>query len=285
MSNERIINVLVIMIMILSAFVAYQGIFSTGGPGKYEFQSIRGTQVKIHGIGLYKDMSAEVAPQGIAQDVVTLFIAIPFMLVTLVLTNKKSLKARVLLTGLLAYFLVTYLFYLAMAMYHQFYIIYVMILGMSFIAFIMNVVLLNPTEFYKRYSDRLPNKRLGLFLMFNSMIIALLWLNIILRPLFDGTLIPKETEHYTTLIVQGFDLSLLLPMGFISGYLLFKKRAFGYLFSHLYFIFLSVLMSALIAKIVAMGMLGYPIIPVIFIIPVINIGAITCSGLMFKHLK
>lgn len=239
----------------------------------------------IHGVGLYKDMSAEVAPQGIAQDVITLCLAIPLLLISLILSIKKSLKGRVLMTGLLAYFLVTYLFYLAMAMYHQFYIIYVMILGMSFMGFIMNVVLLNPTEFYKRYSDRLPNKRLGLFLMFNSMIIALLWLNIILRPLFDGTLIPKETEHYTTLIVQGFDLALLLPMGFISGYLLFKKRAFGYLFSHLYFIFLSVLMTALIAKIVAMGLLGYSIFPVIIIIPMFNIGAIVCSSVMFNRIK
>lgn len=172
-----------------------------------------------------------------------------------------------------------------MGMYNPLYIVYVLILGMSFMAFIMNIVILVPDRFHMNYNEILPNKGLGLFLMLNSVMISFLWLSIIIKPLIDGTMIPKETEHYTTLIVQGFDLALLLPMGFISGFLLYKRRSLGYLFSHLYFIFLSVLMSALIAKIIAMGMLGYSIIPVIFIIPIINIGAIICSITMFKQLK
>jgi hypothetical protein len=103
--------------------------------------------------------------------------------------------------------------------------------------------------------------------------------------MIDGSVYPVALEHYTTLIVQGLDLGFLLPLAVITGVLLIKKNRFGYLLGLGYFVFLSILMTALGAKIVAMGMNGYNIIPVIFIIPTFNIVAIICSILLFKNLK
>lgn len=81
------------------------------------------------------------------------------------------------------------------------------------------------------------------------------------------------------------DLGLLLPLAVVSGVLLIRKKPFGYLLGPVYLIFLSLLMTALTAKIIAMGMGGYNIIPVIFIIPSFNLLSIICSVLLLKNLN
>lgn len=101
----------------------------------------------------------------------------------------------------------------------------------------------------------------------------------------DGTIIPPQTEHYTTLIVQGLDLAVLLPAAFVSGVLFIRKRPMGYLLAPGYFVFLSVLMTALTAKVIALGVLGYKVIPVIFIIPAFNLAALVCTALILKNIK
>ena len=137
MKNKKVISVLVIVVAIMAIIAASSGIFSTGGNGPYEYQSIRGKTVTIHGHGLYRHMSSDVAIQGIAQDYVTLFIAVPFLLATLIFSVKGSLRSRFLLAGTLNYFLVTYLFYLEIAMFNEMFLAYVILTGTSFFAFVI----------------------------------------------------------------------------------------------------------------------------------------------------
>src|SRR5690554_5813060 len=118
MKQKKTITTLVLCIAVIAAVCAGIGIFSNYGPGPFEYESIRGEIIKIYGRGIYAHMSAEVAPQGIAQDYVTLFIGIPLLLISLWWARKGSLRGRYLLTGTLGYFLVTYLFYLIMGMYN-----------------------------------------------------------------------------------------------------------------------------------------------------------------------
>jgi hypothetical protein len=69
--REKTVSILVLVIIIFAGTAALMGILSNDGPGQYEYESIRGKTVMIYGKGLYKHMSAEVAPQGIAQDYIT----------------------------------------------------------------------------------------------------------------------------------------------------------------------------------------------------------------------
>lgn len=239
----------------------------------------------IYGKGIYQHMSAELAPQGIAQDYVTVLLGVPMLLFSLSWARKGSLKGRFLLAGTLGYFLVTYLFYLVMGMFNILFLAYVLLLGTSFFAFALVMLSLNKADILKQFSSSAPTTFSGGFLIFNSIIIGLLWLSIVIPPLMDGTVIPPEVEHYTTLIVQGLDLALLLPLAFLSGYLLIKKKPLGFLLAPIYLVFLSLLMAALTAKIIAMGLLGHNIIPVIFIIPAFMLVAITCTFLLLKNLK
>jgi len=285
MKHTKTITMLVFCIAAISAASAMVGIFSRQGPGTYEYESIRGQVITIYGKGLYQHMSAEVAIQGIAQDYVTLFIGIPLMLISLFWAGRGSVKGRFLLAGTLGYFLVTYLFYLVMGMYNPLFLAYAFLMGASFFAFTLTMLSFDVNKLPFAFRPNTPVKFTGGFLIFNAFSIASLWLSIVVPPLIEGSIYPKGLEHYTTLIVQGMDLGLLLPLAVVSGVLLIRKKPFGYLLGPVYFIFLSLLMTALTAKITAMGMRGYNIIPVIFIIPTFNLLAIICSILLLKNIE
>lgn len=262
------------MIVVLAALASYTGIYSEGGPGPHRIESVRGETVIIYGKGLYRDMSQEVAPQGIAQDYVTLFAAIPLLLIALVWARTGSLKGRYFLSGILGYFLVTYLFYLVMGMYNALFLVYVALLSMSFFAFTLTMLSFEPNTLPERFNEETPVKSTGGFLIFQCIAITLMWLGVVIPPLLSGEIIPKQVEHYTTLIVQGLDLALLLPLGILAGVLFIRKNPFGYLMTPVYFVFLSLLMVALTAKIIAMWSLGQNVMPAILIIPSFGIAAI-----------
>jgi hypothetical protein len=285
MKNQMSITILSSIIVILSAIAAFSGIFSSAGPGPFEIESIRGETVQIYGEGVYRHMSAEVAPQGIAQDFITLIIGIPLVIVSLIYTRKGSLKGRFLLAGTLGYFLVTYLFYLVMGMYNELFLVYTALLGTSFFAFMITLFSFDLNRLPQIFGESVPLKTAGGFLILNALLIALLWLEIVVPPLLDGSIIPIQTEHYTTLIVQGLDLGLLLPLAVAAGILFIWKKPMGFLAAPVYLVFLSILMIALIGKIIAIGLLGQNIIPVVIIIPAIALASITLTTLVLNSIQ
>ncbi len=273
-----------IFIALLAALSCLVGIFSGTGPGSFIYESIRGEMVEIYGKGIYKQMSADVAIQGIAQDYITCFLGIPLLLAAFFTARCSNSAAHLLLTGVLGYFLVTFTFYTAMGMYNYLFLAYVALMGLSFFAFILSIMAFDVHKLYGRFSKNTPARFTGGFLILNSLIIAVLWLGQVVPPLLDGTIYPDGLQHYTTLIVQGFDLGLLLPLSFVVGLLLYKRKAEGYLYGSIYVVFLAVLMTALTAKIIAMGLNGVNIIPAVFIIPLINIITILLAFLMLRNI-
>lgn len=285
MKQKQTITLLTLLIVLLSGIAAATGVFSDAGPGNFEYKSIWGTTVVIYGKGLYKHMSADVAVQGIAQDVVTLLVGIPLLLAALSGYRKESVKSRFLLAGVTGYFFVTYLFYMAMGMYNELFLIYVSLLGLAFFVLYNLLTSFDSEKVSSYFSLKTPVKFVGGFLIFNSVVIALMWLGRLVPPLLDGTVYPLELHHYTTMVVQGFDLGLLLPISFVTGLLLIKRKPVGFIAGVPYIIFLSILMTALTAKIAAMGITGAEIFPAVVIIPVFNLITIYCAVLMLKHIS
>lgn len=284
MKSSKSIIILVTSIILLGIVATTVGIFSSLGPGPIEFESIHGNIVTLYGKGIYKYMSSTAAPQGIAQDYVTLIIGIPLLIASLILAIKGSIRGKILLTGTLGYFLVTYLFYLVMAMYNELFLVYTVLTGASFYSFIICLLSFRYNDLNTMFKKELPVKFIGGFLIINSIAIGFLWLSRIVGPLLKGTY-PIELEHYTTLIVQGLDLSILLPAAFLSGLLIIKKDKLGYLFAPIYIVFLSILMTSLTGKILGQLLIGVDVGPVIYIIPSINLISWVCTVLFLRNVN
>lgn len=285
MKYKKIITSLCIIIALFSGIATSSGIFSSQVTPSFQYKTVRGDTVLIYGKGLYAHMSADVAVQGIAQDYITLFLGVPLLLFGLIRARNNSLRGTILLTGTVFYFLLTYLFYLAMAMYNKMFTVYILLLASSLFCLLLLLIPFDIARFRESIKSDVVYKQSGIFLMVNAGLIALLWLSIIIPPILDGTNIPKQVQHYTTLIVQGFDLAIFLPMAFVSGWMAVKKQIHGYLFTTVYMIFLSILMLALVSKILFMAAEGASVIPVIFIMPPIAGIAIYFSWRLLENLE
>ncbi|MFP4212077.1 MAG: hypothetical protein ACLFR8_12605 [Alkalispirochaeta sp.] len=285
MIHRGTITVLVIAIAIASGLAAGVGIFSTGGPGPFEYESIRGETIPIYGEGVYRHMSADVAVQGIGQDVVTLFLVIPVLIVALLLARRGGLRARLFLGGVLTYLFVQYLFYLVMGMYNPLFLVYTALAGGSFFALALVLLGVDLRALPGAITDDGVVRFAGGFLVFNAAAIGLMWLQVVVPPFIDGSIYPVELEHYTTLIVQGLDLGLLLPLSALIGVLLIHHTPMGSLLGPVYLVFLSFQMVALLGKLVAMGLSGVPVVPAIFIIPVIGVVAIGSTIGLFRRIR
>lgn len=284
MTHTRTITILVILVVLLAAVASGTGILSREGSGPSTYLSVRGETVELYGRGLYAHMSSAVAIQGIAQDYITLCVALPLLVIALILFRKGSLRATIVLAGLLLYMLLTYLFYTAMAMYNPLFLVYAALLALSLFACILVVTGIKPERLRAAIRSDRPPVLAGRFLMINGTLVALLWLSTIVPPLAFGTVYPAGLEHYTTMIVQGFDLGIFLPLGFISGLLAVRKKVHGFIFSSIYTVFLTLLMLALCAKIVWMARSGANVFPVIFIMPTICLAAGILSFFILKNI-
>ena len=116
----------------------------------------------------------------------------------------------------------------------------------------------------------------------NGALIGLLWLSVVVPPLLQGTLYPAGLAHFTTMIVQGFDLALFLPPSLLAGYWYLRRRSPGALLAGTYSVFLCLQMLALLAKVVWMRAVGVSVGPALVVIPLLLVGAIVAAILALR---
>jgi len=281
MKRTTILSLCIAALTVL--YISYNFSTLSVGSGPYPFETLHGETVMISGKGLYGNNSVAMAIQGLAHDVVTIFWALPLLLLSLYFTIKGKLWAQIMLSGVLGYFFFTFLLFLVLPAFNRMYIIWVTITLCSFFALLNCLLDFDYSKIKGRFSERFPNRAIGIFLIVNAAAIALLWLTIIAPPLFTGE-IPPGIEHYTTFPVQGLDLALALPLAFVSGIYLLKKIPAGYIWASSYIFFLSCLMPALLAKIIGMGLNGVPVGPPLVIIPIFTLGAQISGARIIKEL-
>src|ERR1700738_330040 len=106
---QRWITGLASLVAALGVLVAGAGILTAWGHTHRAFVTLRGETVPIQGGGLYAHESVSMAAQAIGQDVVTLLVAVPLLLLAIRLASTGSVRGVLLRTGALAHFAYTYL--------------------------------------------------------------------------------------------------------------------------------------------------------------------------------
>lgn len=226
----KIINVLVICIVLSALAACLAGLLTSGGPGEYSFKSINGEMVRIYGNGLYKYDSVSAAAQGKATDFVTIVLEIPLLIFSLYFTNRGSFRGKLFLTGTLGYFLYTYVSYTFLTQYNPLFIVYVLLMSLSLYSFILCFMSFDIEKIPLLFGKKLPVKFLGGFQLFLGFALGMMWLGRIAPSITKGS-VPFGLEHYSTLVIQGMDLSIIVPTAILSGVLLIRRKPFGYLLS------------------------------------------------------
>jgi hypothetical protein len=280
--KNTVLIVLTSLIIILSLISAGLGVFWQGEGRAYEFQTLRGEAVMIQGHGLYGYETVSIAAQAVAQDIVTLLVGIPLLIVSMFLFRKGSLRGKLLLSGTIAYFLYTYASFLFGAAYNILFLLYTALFSLSLFAFILSLMAIDIAAISNSFSTRLPHRSISVFLFIVGIFLLIAWLGRIIPALLANQP-PYGLESYTTLIIQALDLGLVVPAAFLSGILLWKKHAWGYLLSSIILIKGATLAIAVTAMAVNMIRIGVEVsIGETLMFPLIALAAIL---MMIKLMK
>ncbi len=254
MKHFNTLKVLIPMIGLLAFFAAGMGLFYQLPGEPYAFTSHRGENVMINGRGLYYYDTVSSAAQQQGNDVVTLFVAIPLLAVATRMAFRCSLRGRLLLTGTLGFFLYTYLSMCMLTAFNALFLIYVAIFGLSLYAFIVCMMSFNLQDLPRHFSDRLPRGLIAALLFTIGAFLALTWLKRVLSPILTGA--PPLLDNGTTMVIQAMDLSLIVPLAILSGVLLLRRSAWGYLLTSVFVlktIALGLAVSAMVVNLILNG--------------------------------
>jgi len=230
MKNPRTLLILVGLIGVLSFIAAGVGVVWQGTGKHLEFKTIHAQTVLIQGDGLYKSDSVNNAAQAIAQDVVTLGMGLPLLLISMLLYQKNQLRGKLLLSGTLAYFLYTYTSYAFGAAYNSLFLVYVALFSLSLFALIFSIRSIEVKSLPQHFSSKLPRNSISAFLFVTASFLLVAWSGRIVPAMLDNG-IPIGLENSTTLFIQVLDLGVIVPVGFLAGVLLLTKNPWGYLLS------------------------------------------------------
>ncbi|WP_167957585.1 hypothetical protein [Anaerosporobacter faecicola] len=228
MKNKKIIQILTTLILILLGIATFVGLFSRNATAFPAIRSVYGETIELYNKGIYARDSLSMGSQAVAQDFVTLVLGVPLLCISLYLIKKKKDKGLFLLVGTTAYILYTYMSYSFLIVYNDLYLIYLLLMILSFYTFLLSINEINQLKLCEKYASKFHEQSLRNILWIVGGILGLMWLGRIL-PTIGTNKAPVGLEHYSTLGIQTLDLGFIVPSCIVAGILLNKKSKWGYL--------------------------------------------------------
>ena len=284
MKHQTTLIWLVALIALLSIIAAGSGLFYQTDGEPYAFTSHRGEAVTLNGRGLYAYDTVSAAAQTQANDFVTLVLGIPLLLVSTWLACRGSLRAHLLLSGTLGFFLYTYMSMSFLSSYNALFLIYVALFSLSLFAFVISLLGIDLAGLPQRFSARLPRGWIAGALFFGGGFLLLAWLGRIVPPLLQNSL--PVLENTTSLVIQALDLGLIVPLSILSGILLLRRSAWGYLLASVAVLKFVTMGSAVTAMGINMVLAGVPASPIeLAVFPTITLLNLVMAVLLLKNIK
>jgi hypothetical protein len=258
---EAWITGLSLLVALLALIATMTGILTASGAHHRTFLSLFGETITMQGGGLYAHESVSGAAQAIGQDVVTLVVGIPLLLVTIFLVGRGSLRGKLLRAGALWYFTYTYLLMVFGAAYNPLFLVYVALFSASLFAFILSLLAIDVKRLPTQMSPHFARRTIASLMIGVGSVLALLWLGRIVPALVTGAA-PAGLESYSTLFVQAGDLGMVVPLAVLTGTLLLARHPVGYLLAGVVLVKGATLGLALMAMTITMVLAGVAISPV-----------------------
>jgi hypothetical protein len=171
--------------------------------------------------GLYEPYPASLAGL-LGQDIVTLAVGLPLLGASVWLTARGSTRGLLVWTGMLFYFAYSYYFYVTGG-FNALFLLYIAIVSTSLYGLISLLFNTDCEALKARFDPRTPIRLVSGFLVSYSPLFALMWIGLTLSTLAAGTRLDEVTHA-----VIAIDCTMLLPLLFFGGLLLWRRRPWGY---------------------------------------------------------
>lgn len=212
--------------------------------------------------GLYHD-TPTMATQAIGQDLASLVVALPVLVISALLAWRGSLRARIIWLGSLVYVLYAYVGYAFAVRFNQMFLVYVALVGCSLYALIGGLASTDLAAVKASFSDRMPVRAVSIYLGVIAALFYLLWLSESLPASLAGQPSAALVEAGTpTNFIQVEDMAAFLPAVVIAAVSLWRRRALGYTLAGVVLV-QFVLLPIAILSIVGLGFMvrqGLPIV-------------------------
>jgi hypothetical protein len=228
-NGSRWLTALVGLTGVLAAIASAAGVFLRGDLATRDFVTVRGDTVEMLTGGAYRFNGLNMASEGVGWDLVTLLVVVPALALTLPALLRGTLRATLLAAGFLVYFLYQYVEYAVGLAYGPFFPLYVAIIALSLSGTALLLARVDVASLPERFGPRFPRRAMVAFGAYMALILGGMWLPLIARTFTaDGV-----TELYggTTLVVQAFDLGVLVPVGLFTAVTVYRRLPVGYLLS------------------------------------------------------
>jgi hypothetical protein len=257
MKYQSALKWLIPLIGILALFTVVMGLFYDTPGQPYPITSFRGEQVMINGHGLYYYDTVSTVAQMQGNDIITLVVGLPLLIISTWMAFHGSLRGRLLLTGTMGFFLYTYMSMSMLTSYNALFLVYVALFTMSLYAFILCMLSFDLDELPRHFSEKLPRGWIAGVLFAVGGFLFLAWIGRVVPELLDSES-PALLENTTTRVIQAMDLALIVPLAVLSGVLLLRRSAWGYLLASVSILKGLTMSLAVSTMAVNMALMGVP---------------------------
>ena len=175
---------------------------------------------------LYKDgLWAREAVRG--GDLITLVIAAPVLILALALSMRGSLRAQAVWIGVIAYTLYNYAFYAFGSEFNDAFLMHIALVSLSVFTLACAIASLDIAAIGARLRNDRTARWVGGYLVAVGLLQGALWVFVLIRNVATGALIediPVRGQH----LVFALDLALAMPALVVSGILLLRRSAMGF---------------------------------------------------------
>lgn len=176
--------------------------------------------------GLYRD-TGYVGQTWFGNDLVTLSLALPLLVVGLAMDREDSPLGRLLWFGALGYGVYNYAFYLLGAALNAFFLLYVTAFLLATAALVLGLSRTSVSRLASRFDERTPVRWIGGYLTVVAAGLTAVWVGMWAGYVFAGRPAPGGAEAFR--LVAALDLTIMVPALTIGGCLLWRRRPWGYL--------------------------------------------------------
>ncbi len=192
------------------------------------------------------------------QDFLTLVVILPLFIISLIYAMRGSLRWTLVWLGCLGYNLYTYITYAFSNVYNDFFLIHCLLYSLSLYSIIGVLMKMDAESVKSQFSEKTPIKLVGFFLIAFSSLMMFVRLSDIVPYLIMGKK-PASIVQSGWTTIYAIDLGFFLPATIITGVILLKRNAYGYIFAAIILIKTVTIGLAIFSMKVFMYQLNQPI--------------------------
>jgi hypothetical protein len=174
---------------------------------------------------LYRD-AGWITATWLGNDGTTLLLAVPLLLTADVAMRRGSTRAHLVFLGVVAYSIYNYAFYLLGAALNAFFPLFAACVVVSGALLIQSVSRTDATAVARSFGTSTPARVIGGVMCFIATGLTAVWLTFWAWYVFAGRALPVEADAFR--LVAALDLTLMVPMLFAGGALLWRRRPWGF---------------------------------------------------------